>query len=260
MQVEFGTGAITPQRVMQPRQAVVFYGDENTIHLATIHEMSMAGGRPVAAEGRPITLPAVKALASAANEALKQTPEIMPANVLLASDELLVWWRPAGPAEMSFDIDWHKDEAGRDRLQGVFLKMPLPALAFMLHRSSMGNQAFQGVYVYGLAKNERPEGSSQMFRAPMLNINDNGAVCWGSSRRPGGRRVGDIPKWERLFFSSKFTHYNQSSPVRSRTPYQWIADFAASGASEFPVTEMLPMKQTLNQVVGSHFKRGGLDA
>ncbi|MBI2770557.1 MAG: PRTRC system protein B [Burkholderiales bacterium] len=256
MQIEFEGGAVIPKKVMDPRQAVVFYGEGKAIHMATIHEMSMVGGRPVAGSGRPITLPAVKALAACANETLRRTPEIMPGHVLLASDELLAWWRPAGVAEMSFDIDWHNGEEGRDRLQGAFLKMALPALVFILRRCSMGNQAFQGIYVYALEKNQRPEGSSTMFRAPLLNVNDNGSVCWGNSSKPNGRRVNDIPKWESLFFSSKFTHYNQSSPVRSRTPYKWLADYAAAGDTEFPVTELLPMKKSLNQVVEWHYKQG----
>lgn len=258
MKVDFDAGAVTPERVMCPRQAIVFYGDKNTIHMATLHDMFMDGKRPVAAEGRPITEAAIKRLAMATNKALRRAPEILPANVLLASDDLLVWWRRAGLAEMAFDIDWHQGEAGRERLQGVYLTMPLPPLVFILRRSMLGNNsAFQGMSVYALRQDERPEGPTELFRAPLLNLNDNGAVCWGSGRRPKGRGVEDIPKWESLFFTSKFTHYNQSSPVRSRTPYEWIADFAASKSSTFPVDELLPMKHTLNQVVGWHFKQGG---
>jgi PRTRC genetic system protein B len=257
MNVSFGAGAVIPERMMSPRQAVVFYGDENTIHMATLHDMFMDGNRPVAGEGRPITLSAVKKLATAANEALKRTPEILPANVLLAADDLLVWWRAAAVTEMSFDIDWHSGEAGRERLQGVYLKMALPPLVFMLRRSSMGNHAFQGMSVYALERDGRPEGTTPLFRAPLLNINNDGAVCWGTGRKPEGRRVTDVPKWESLFFTSKFTHYNQSSPVQSRTPYQWLADFAASGATTFPTSELLPMKQSVNQVVGRHLREPG---
>lgn len=252
MKIDF-KDAFTPERELLPQQAVVFYGDGKLISGGTVHDMRMEGGRAVAGAGRLLTAQGLKALAQCAAEGLRRAPEIQPEQVLVATDELLVWWRRAGPEDLAFDVDWNRGEAGRARLQGVMKRMPLPALVFVLHRSRACQGIWQGVYVYAMGEDKRPTADTPMFRAPLLNLNDDGAVCWGDGELPKGRTSADIAQWESLFFSSKFTHYNHSSPVKSKDCYEWIADFCDSSAKEFPSDHLLPMRETLGQIINRHF-------
>jgi PRTRC genetic system protein B len=247
-------GSVVPKRVMSAQQAVVFYGDGKCIHAATLHALHTTGKGVVAEAGQPISMAAIKALAAQANETLRRAPEILADQILAATDDLLVWWRRAGPEDLAFDVDWHEGEQGRERLQGIMLRMPLPPLVFLMRRNAFSRGIWQGIYVYAAAENKRPSGATQLYRAPLLNLNIDGAVCWGDGESPNGRSVDDVPEWQRLFFASKFSHYNNDSPVRSRRPYKWIADFCASGAETFSKKELLPMKQTLQEAINDHFK------
>ncbi|MGH7216104.1 MAG: PRTRC system protein B [Nitrospiraceae bacterium] len=248
MEVQFNE-ALVPQGQLVPINAAVFYGakDRNgriTVQFASIHGMVMTESGARLAEGVPITVAAVQRLASMAADAVKRRAEILPANVLVCNDEWLVWWRPETLDDLSFDVSWNNGAAGRERLQGVCLAMPLPPLVFALKRGH-GVSGANGVFVFATDRNERPGPDAAIYRAPLLNVSDNGTVCWGDGQRPKTRNVEDVEEWERLLFSSQFTHVNGSSPVKSKEPYQWIADFCASDAKRFPVEELKPMRLSL---------------
>lgn len=257
MQIEM-KGTSVPESIVKPIRAVVFYSDDGTrVVTATIHEMTATAKGSTAGAGRPLTVESLTALSKMAQASCRRRPEILPANVLVATDDLLVWWRPAGGEHLSFDVDWHEGQPGRERLQGVTHFMPLPPLVFLLSRNQAASGVFQGVYVFALGVNERPTAETPMFVAPLLNINDNGNVCWGNGESPRSRNVTDIAAWERCFFTSTFTHVNQASPLKSEKPYQWIADFCESKATQFPLDQLKPMKKNLGDLIAHHAKVNG---
>lgn len=255
MQVDLST-ALIPKGKMMPTKAVVFYGTphhpsrgtDDEISFAMVHQLQFVDGKTHAMPGRPLSQAAVKELSRQAQKLTRQAPEILPAHVLLSHEQWLVWWRPAGRTDLSFDVSMSRGSKDASRLQGVCLPMALPGLVFALRRGG-GANSYSDICVYAVGADERPNPESVMYRAPLLNISDNGVVCWGQSLRPQSRTVNDIAEWERLFFSSQFTHYNGTSPVQSDEPYEWIADFCASGALVFPSEALKPMRTTLKQVV-----------
>lgn len=244
---------------LQPVQAVVFYeGTSNrggsSLQYATIHPVEVLDGVPVLRAGSPLTVQAVKAVAKSFAESLKVKPEIIVENVLFSSDDLLVWWTPAQQRVCWFDIDWHRDAKGREALQGASGQLPITALVWMLQRTP-GKGIWQGMHVYGLSESKRPTSETQLYRAPLLNINDDGAVCWGTGKVPQGRNQSDIQEWVDAFFGSTFTHYNQSNPFQGVDCYEFLAGLLKQPTETFPVEVMRPMKSTLGQVLAEHIRR-----
>lgn len=235
-----------------PHCAVVFYSTEtkpDDTQFGTFHEIRSNGEKFELASGTSLTVENLKNIASMASEGLRHKAEILSENVLVATDDLLVWWMPAGRQHMYFDVSMGGHAEVRQRLQGVNGKMPHPALVFALRRTRQSNHAYTGISVYALAENMRPSATTNIFRAPLLNVDGSGSVCWGNGTKPKGTAVADIPAWQSLFFTSVFTHYNGSSPVRGSDCYGFIADLLEEGVWEFPIDRLLPYKGTLQDVV-----------
>ncbi len=244
--------AVTQRQV--PSCAIVFYkqeGKSKESTYATHHPVRPAGEKFELGAGTALTGKNLAGLVKAIANGLKHQSEILPGNVLVANEKLLVWWTPATTYEMSFDISMHSEYAGRTRLQGVGGKVPCPALVFMLNRDKTQGSAYTDIRVFALAENARPAGSTSLFRAPLLNVNEEGQVCWGNSVRPKTCLVSDIPAWQALFFSSVFTHFNGSQPIQCEDTYAFIADLLEQKATEFPQTALKPTRFTLQSVVTS---------
>lgn len=236
-----------------PRSAIVFYGtdgQEEATTFATHHVVRKIDSGFELAPGVTLTSKNLKLLAQQAHQGLKQDFEVIPANVLVANDSLLAWWMPEGVQLMSFDVSMH-NTPGKSRLQGLTGKVPTPALVFAIRRNRAAGGAFQGLYVYALEKNQRPTTETLLFRAPLLNVGENGDVCWGDGVKPSGKTVKDIPAWQALFFSSVFTHYNGSVPIVGKDPYAFIADLVETGAKTFPVKSLKPMKKSLGATLSA---------
>lgn len=243
---------------VHPFQAVVFYsktGQKEAMY-ATVHDVQVTDTGPVLKAGAALTVEAVKEVAKQFGGMLKRSPELIQENVLFTSDEILMWWTPPQIRFCWFDVDWHKDKKGRDRLQNVSGNMPIPSLLWVLKRSKASG-VWQGVYVYGLAGTTRPTETTKMYRAPLLNINEDGCVCWGNGKIPSGRTQRDIPEWMNAFFDSTFSHFNQGSPFKKGRGYDLVADLLESEAKSFPVEVMKPMEKhlsTLRDVLTHHLK------
>lgn len=238
-----------------PKSAIVFYGpasssDQTTY--ATHHEVRPAKVGFELAPGQSLTTKNIRNLAVQANKGLKQELEIIPENVLVANDAILIWWARAGSRHLTFDVSMH-DLPGKCRLQGVSGSVPLPALVFALQRSRAAGGAFVGLSVFALLQDQRPTVDTPLFRAPLFNVDDGGKVCWGDGERPPGKSTKDVPAWEATFFSSVFTHYNGSYPIDCKDPYEFVADLMVQNASKFPSRALKPMKKTLSQVVSALF-------
>lgn len=245
-------GIATAQRQI-PQCAFVFYAKGNgcnaEVGYATHHLVRENQGRFELEPGTSLTSANLKQIALMAENGLRHNVEILPSNVLAISDELLVWWTPATQQLMHFDVSMGDKAVDRQRLQGVSGKVPVPALVFMLNRSRSNRGSYLGISVHALAENARPEASTALYRAPLLNVDPHGNVCWGDGQKPKGRGVKDIPAWQALFFSSVFTHYNISSPIKGDDCYGFIADLLESKAASFPLEAMLPAGKTLQEIV-----------
>lgn len=236
-----------------PNCAVVFFaseqGAQSETQFATYHTVRETDGKFELASGSPLTGDNLKKIAAMTSAGLRHKAEILPEHVLAVTDDLLVWWMPADQQLMHFDVSMGGDAEHRKRLQGVSGKVPVPALVFALKRGKQRGHAYCGISVFALADNKRPDASTKLFRAPLLNTNEEGSVCWGSGVKPKGSGVADIAAWQALFFSSVFTHYNGSSPIRGADCYVLIAYLLESQATEFPALRLKPLNYSLQHAL-----------
>ncbi|MBD1389435.1 hypothetical protein IC617_08350 [Neiella sp. HB171785] len=64
------------------------------------------------------------------------------------------------------------------------------------------------LYVRALLHNTRPSEKTRTFKAPLMNISDNGAVCQGTATLPRQIDIAAIPAIEATIYESVFTHVN----------------------------------------------------
>ena len=113
------------QPVFTLKQAVLLYQDGSTT-FATLHEVkSPHEGAPYLGAGQSVTTGFLERLARGLGASL--APEVLPANILSRTPELIVWWSPEKPRLMFFG-DGNKETK---KLNGRMY--PHPALVFMLN-------------------------------------------------------------------------------------------------------------------------------
>jgi len=192
---------LSDQEEMLPRLGVLVYaGREGTI--ATIHkiEPDPRGKAPkknltqnlMMMPGENLSYDQLHQFVSqlAKREATRQ---ILPGNVLVADDDLVVWHRPARPRVMFFETGTSLDELnGRMVLH--------PALLFLAKPNAL--------QIFALDTNERPDAKTPLFNAPYLNVYAMGQMCQGSTRMPDKPNPSgkSIKAYEKAFFDSSFAH------------------------------------------------------
>lgn len=233
---------------LAPFQAVVFYGvasgTNSGLRYATVHDVTSGPNGHAMSPGRAMTKPALRRIAEMCAKARKRQVQILPGCVLYASDDVLVWWSAPCVRLCYFDIDWHMDAPGRSDLQGVNANLPMPGLIWAM-RTEGADGTSRSCKVWAYRGSERPTNATALFRAPLLNLDEDGGVCWGSARVPQGQTYDDIPLWEEAFFSSTFSHYNKTSPFKGCTDYSALAAMVANPPSVFDEELLIPMGSTL---------------
>jgi PRTRC genetic system protein B len=166
--------------------------------------------------------------------------EILPERVLVRTESVVAWWRPARQARMFFT-----GRAGVPILSKLNGKLfPNPPLVF--------KASSKHLWVRALHANQRPTGDTTLYVAPYWNCYDNGVVCTGSMRIPQEKSVGVIEQWEESFFRSEFTH---ASGILKHTRYpggvltMWRS---LQGKEKFPLRYLARTKQTLTEFVNDH--------
>ena len=107
---------------LQLRHALLVYTDQQKA-FATLHDIiAQAEGAPLLAPAQPLTLAFLRRLAEGLGSQV--APEILPANVLARTPELIVWWTPAARRVMFFG------EADGETRKLSGLNFPHPPLLF----------------------------------------------------------------------------------------------------------------------------------
>ena len=171
-------------------KAILLYSDGQEA-FATVHEPknSPDGGAPYLDAGEPLTVDFLKQLAKGLGQTVAR--EILPANILARTPDMMVWWARQQHRMMFFS------DSGYGRTLNGHL-FPQPALVFRVCGSELAVRA--------LTENKRPRSDTPLVFAPYWNCDGAGRVCQGSMRAPGKLCLGAIKPWERAFFESEFTH------------------------------------------------------
>jgi PRTRC genetic system protein B len=162
--------------------------------------------------------------------------EFLPANVLVRTQESVVWWTPSAIRPM-----FYSKEKGVELAQLSGKRFPQPPLLFRAQARHMDVRA--------LARDERPTLNTPLFRAPYWNVSDSGDVCLGSTKVPREASVDSLAKWEHAFFESEFTHANGSSKLCEH-PGGFIGLWKSLiGKKRFPSECLANANQTLGKFI-----------
>ena len=171
-------------------RAILVYSDGQE-SFATIHEPreSPDGGPPYLDAGEPLTTDFLSELAKRLGQTVAR--EVLPANALVHTPDMLVWW-----TKQQRRVMFYSDSCDGRTLSGH--SFPQPALVFRVCGSELALRA--------LAENKRPRSDTALMFAPYWNCDGAGRVCQGSMRSPGKLSFEAMKLWERAFFESEFTH------------------------------------------------------
>jgi len=228
--------AIGANRTFVLRKAVLVYGDGATA-FATLHPVVRKGDSQAMylGPGQSLTSAFLKTLAAELGARIKA--EILPANTLARTPDMITWWTQARREVMFFG---GTDQKARELNGAIY---PHPALVFKVTDGEL--------IVRALEKDERPTEATPLKNAPYWNVDSAGRVCLGSTRVPDDISASSIPGWTFGFFSSQFTHPNGA--VRLTThPEGFIGLWQSLKNSQrvFPVEFLADANETLLQFVG----------
>jgi len=226
---------IGANRTFALKNAILLYGDGTSI-FATLHSVMMQtkGGAPQLGPGQALTTVFLKTLAEGLGA--RTAAEILPANVLARTPDMITWWMPAQREVMFFG---GVDPEARALDGGTY---PHPALVFKETRREL--------FVRALEKDERPTGETPLRAAPYWNCDAAGRVCLGSMRVPDETTVESITGWQVSFFRSQFTHPNGAVRLTSY-PGGFMSLWKSLKNSNlpFPTEFLTDAKETLQEFV-----------
>jgi len=175
---------------------------------ATVHEVDDDG---VIKPGQPISRHAIESLAQSLGKHLDGG--WLPPNVVSLGFGAMAWFCPAGRRRIWFKADGRfnggakTEDADTPRVQKLNGKFAWhPPLLFTVQGSNLS--------VFALARNERPQAGTTLYRAPYWNLWESGAMCAGNRAMPEQPVPSKIPDYEKAFFESAFTHTNISRLCR----------------------------------------------
>jgi PRTRC genetic system protein B len=147
--------AIGANRTFVLRNAVLIYGD-GTSAFATLHPVTSRGNGhpPYLGPGQALTSAFLRTLA--AELGARITAEILPANVLARTPDMITWWTRARREVMFFG---GTDQKARELNGAIY---PHPALVFKV--------AERELFVRALEENERPTEATPLKTAPYWNV------------------------------------------------------------------------------------------
>lgn len=183
----------------RPTRAIVLHENDVSAY-ASVHPLRLDKGQwrtgPGTNLSRDAAIAALKKLLG-----LSHGREIIPEHVLYSDSGRTLWYRTARRAPAFF----HTGNAAFDRdLQG---KTALyPALLFLAVPNNL--------YAWALPDDSRPATDTKLYRAPVLNVYDDGRLCSGTAKLP--IEIGlDISVFERAFYETTFTHSNYRAQLTS---------------------------------------------
>lgn len=169
----------------------------------------------------------------------------LPPGAFYQSRQRIAWHVPAQVRRMAFTVEGHSRS----------LRVPWPNLVLIAHAGG-------GLQVLALAGGQTPEPKARVYHAPLMNLSDQGDLCFGNATHPPFA-LESAPAFEDALFRSRFTHVNHPHTLAGRGTTSnlehvefWQALHDAK-ARELPAKALRPMTDakrkplTLQQVLSS---------
>lgn len=220
-------------------QAVLLYrAKHGRDGYATVHEVDIdADGSPLILAGRPMTRASLRKWTRLANN--DTGLQLLAPNVIARNRDTLVWWTPPVRRTTLFDLN---DSARKGRELATIGKriarpIPYPSLVFAASAGNLTVFAFDGA--------ERPTADTELCHAPILNIYENGTLCWGSVQRPPL----DHPDVIALHEDAVFSSWGRNTNFQDRMPCPGglvglLDRLAGDPDAVFPTDMMVPVTNT----------------
>jgi PRTRC genetic system protein B len=223
------------------REALLVYrsdrhsGRTGSSAFVTKHNVNLNhAGVPSLEAGSPIHQSDVSALIEQLRGSIPV--EFLPANILVRTQESIVWWTSPSMRPM-----YYAKEKGKEVAQLSGKRFPQPGLIFRAQTESLDVRA--------VACFDRPGPNTPLYRAPYWNVNDSGDVCLGSTRVPHQATVDSLPRWESAFFESEFTHPNAANKLTVH-PGGFVGLWKSLiGKRKFPTEYLADAKENLGQFI-----------
>lgn len=217
---------------------VAYYG-------ASLHDAYAVGRRVLDAEREeyepwePLTQEFVQELAKGLGVDLPR--EVLPANVLCRTQDVIVWWTRPGVRTLYFGAG-----CKLAKLDGE--DFPVPGLVWRLELAD------KRLYLRAISGSRRPSAGTPLYVAPFLNVyNDGhfgpGLVCQGTMRRPKLAGVGNLHEWEEGFFGAAGSS-QLATPATTHKGQLWALWRSLKRKKAFPAKHLLPADQSLAEFVG----------
>jgi PRTRC genetic system protein B len=226
-------------------KALLMYGESNyncypyRNPFVTVHDVIHEDGQARLASGELVTPGMLRELVAKFQES--PAIEILPAQVLVRTKDLLVWWAPAGVRTMFFKGGIDDAKVLRE-LNGK--RYPHPPVVFKAHGNALSIRA--------LKDNRRPTPETVLCMAPYWNCYDNGSICTGTMRIPQERSVRATAEWEESFYNSAFTHPAGTRKHTTHPEGLAVMWKEIRGKNRFPSRYLVPTDETLEEFVISN--------
>ncbi|MCE2723847.1 MAG: PRTRC system protein B [Betaproteobacteria bacterium] len=200
----------------------------------TEHPVLQSKSGPVIGAGQPATVNGVREALLAIDQR-SETPAFLPPEVLCATADLTVWWRPAMVKRAFLRLI--------DSGESQTINIPMPALCYCVD-----DRSFQ---VFALKRRSRPKADTLLYLAPLLNVYESGSVCMGNVDRPKETGVESIGAWEAAFWHSTFTHSNGRHQINRKGGLEtyWKACSGRRPPTVFDNDWLVSTKRTVTDLI-----------
>ena len=128
-----------------------------------------------------------------------------------------------------------------DERKAMTLEVPMPALAFFGYDQRYSVWAF---------KDAELKGDTNLFAAPLPNVDSNGTICFGSNLVPKASAKSIEDAW-RIFLASPFTNHSVNGKSRKYPDdvRKQLTQLAEHRRRRYPIDDLVSLNRTANMVI-----------
>ncbi len=229
---------------LQTTHALMFHANQGSGRtLVTLHDVLPHPGGPVMGPGRFLSRHERDGIVSQLTGKRTGTRRLLPPQVLMQEHGCLLWEVPGRVRPMYFFL-----RGRRESMQAPWPRLLLLAEGRSLRAATVVTEG-------------RPDASTPLYHAPLMNFNEEGRMCNGSTTPPAQTAMDTLGEWESVLFDTAFSHISHSDtlqpdalPESARGVsdgnlahlafWRWLS---RSGQTAFPREALVPMGCTLGE-------------